>query len=52
MKKSLPMSAGGIVQYFDESGSKIEITPKQIIFFTFLLVVIVLVLRITNIFGF
>jgi preprotein translocase subunit Sec61beta len=51
-QNKLPASAGGIVQYSDEDVSKFSFSPKQVVFVGVLLVIIVMLLRLTNIFGF
>ena len=50
-KKNMPASMGGIVQYYDESASKTSFTPKQVIVITVLLVLVVLLLKWTNMFS-
>lgn len=47
-KTNLPASSGGIVQYFDETASKILISPKQVIFVSVTFVIVVIILKWTN----
>ncbi|PIU62268.1 preprotein translocase subunit Sec61beta [archaeon CG_4_8_14_3_um_filter_38_5] len=49
--KRLPASTGGIVQYFDDAEAKSHLTPKQVIILTGVLIIIVLLLKWTNLFG-
>ncbi|MBN1924152.1 MAG: preprotein translocase subunit Sec61beta [Nanoarchaeota archaeon] len=51
-KTNLPVSSGGIVQYFDDTASKTNLTPNQVIVLTLVLIILVVMLRLTNIFGF
>ncbi|VVB75531.1 Sec61beta family protein [Candidatus Tiddalikarchaeum anstoanum] len=47
----LPASAGGIVQYYDEATSKVNISPKQLVFVSIFFVILILILKWTNLFG-
>ncbi|MCD6403915.1 MAG: preprotein translocase subunit Sec61beta [Nanoarchaeota archaeon] len=41
----LPASYGGLIRYFEDYKSKIELKPDHVIFFTILLILVVLFLH-------
>ncbi len=49
-KKRLPPSAGGIVQYYEEHIGKFSVRPEYVIIFTLIFVLIVIILKISNLF--
>ena len=50
-QRRLPASSGGIVQYHEEGGASLSVSPKQLIFITLIFVVLVLILKWTNLLG-
>ena len=50
-KTTLPSSFGGLVRYYGTYKNKFSIKPDKIIFFSILLIVIVILLHATNPMG-
>ena len=53
-KVRLPSSGGGIMQYYDEYSSKVNVTPIQVIIMVIIVMLIVVLLHMVgpSIFGF
>ncbi|MBR9678059.1 MAG: preprotein translocase subunit Sec61beta [Nanoarchaeota archaeon] len=52
VKISAPSSTGGIIRYFDEYKSKVEISPGKVLFITLILIIVIISLHVFNPFGF
>jgi len=51
-KIRLPSSTGGIIQYFEEYKSKIRMSPMAVVILTIIVMIVILLLHVTNPFGF
>lgn len=53
-KISMPASYGGLLRYFEDYKSKIALKPMQVVVFTIMIIIIVIILHIIGpgIFGF
>ena len=47
-KISMPSSYGGIVRYFEEYKSKIELKPDHVVFLAIVVIIVVLALHFIN----
>lgn len=45
---SAPSGTGGLIRYFEDYKSKVEITPGKVLFFTIILVIAVAILHVLN----
>ena len=50
-KVRLPSSSGGIIQYYDEYKSKLEVTPMHVVILTVAVMLLVVILHWLSPFG-